>query len=84
MHLPPRFTVTFDGTLHRVNRRHLITSGGLPSLLTHLLSGGEVPESAWAAFGLRVYAEVDTDQADDEPDGIDDREPRSRSQLLDP
>lgn len=66
-----------------MNRRHLITSGGLPSLLTHLLTGGDVQDSAWAAFSLRVYAEVDTDQADDEPDGIDDREPCSRSPLPD-
>lgn len=67
MHLPPRFTVTIDGTLHRVRQRHTITPGSLPYLLGELLSGNDVPDSAWAAFGLRVYVEVDTDQADDEP-----------------
>lgn len=44
----------------------------LPYLLGRLLSGEEVAEESFAAFGLTVSAEVDMDQADDVPDGLDD------------
>lgn len=70
MKLPPRFTLTIDGTVYRVGRRHNIAPGGLPHLFAYLLSGGEVSEDAWEAFGLRVAIETDTDQGDDQPDDV--------------
>lgn len=72
MRLPPRFHLTVNGTLHRVNRRSVVVPDQLPYLLGRLLSGEEVAEESFAAFGLTVSAEVDMDQADDVPDGLDD------------
>lgn len=68
MRLPPRFHLVIDGTLFKVRRRHTITPGGLPHLLAALLSGDDVPNDVWAAYGLRVDVEVDTDQGGDEPE----------------
>lgn len=73
MRLPPRFHLTIDGTLHRVNRRAVVVPDQLPYLMNRLLAGEDVSEDAFAAFGLTVVAEVDTDMGDDEPDGLDDR-----------
>ena len=83
MQLPPRFHLVIDGTLHKVNRRANIATGGLAHLIAHLLTGGEVPDSAWALFGLRVVAEVDTDQGDYEPTA-EDYDGRVRRQLPEP
>jgi len=70
--LPPRFHLVIDGTLHRVNRRTVVVPDHLPYLLGRLLSGEEVADEAFAPFGLTVVADVDMDQADDVPDGLDD------------
>lgn len=70
MNLPDRFVITIEGDRWRVVRRANIVPNELPHLFGRLLTGNMVAAEAMAAHGLRVSVEEDTDQADDEPDGL--------------
>jgi hypothetical protein len=70
MTLPGRFVVTIEGVAYRVNRRHLLTPGGLVHLLERLLTGKPVAPAAFEAYGCRVTVEPCTDQGCDEGDGM--------------
>jgi hypothetical protein len=64
MKAPPHFTVLIHGTTERVVKRINIDQG-LGYLLTRLLSGQDVAESAFASWGLTVHVERDCDQGDE-------------------
>ncbi|MGV0964179.1 MAG: hypothetical protein ACOYBT_09845 [Polynucleobacter sp.] len=66
--LPERFVLTIEGKLYTALVRSNVVPRQLPDMLAALLTGRAIDLSAFAAFGLRVSVEEDTDQANDEPD----------------
>lgn len=67
---PERFVIILEGKLWNAHRRHVVASGGLPHLLTRLLTGQTVAASAFEGFGIRISIEEGTDQGDDGPDEL--------------
>ena len=70
IYLPERFCITIEGKLWRIHQRSVIVPNALPYLLNRLLTCKMATAEAFQPFGIRLSIEEDTDQGDDDPDGL--------------
>lgn len=58
---PPRFAITFVGSIRAVRSRYLLTPNALAYHLNRLMMGDPVSLPELESFGLRVHIEWDPD-----------------------